>query len=180
MNNPNSKTTTFMKSNMSMSWTTSTSRQRPFMKTNLTMSWTTPTPRQRPSIIIKRCLKYTWLQVNDLHKNQYDDVMNNTNSKTTTFMKTNMTMSWTTPTPRQRPLWKPIWRCHERPQLQDNDPYENQYDDVMNNPNSKTTTFIKTNMTMSWTTSTPWQRSSIIVNPSNLFWTNWSKTSYFL
>ena len=134
------------------------------MKTNMTMSWTTPTPRQRPlwkpiwrcheqrpSIIIKRCLKYHWLQDNDLYENQYDDVMNNPNSKTTTFMKTNMTMSWTTPTQRQR-LSIIIKRCLKYTWLQVNDLYKNQYDDVMNNTNSKTTTFMKTNMTMSWTT----------------------------
>ena len=129
-----------MKTNMTMSWTTPTPRQRPLWKTNMTMSWTTPTPRQQTSIIIKRCLKYPWLQDNDLYENQYDDVMNNPNSKTTTFMKTNMTMSWTTPTPRQRSLWNPIRRCLEQPQLQDID------------------LFINTNMTMSWPTSTPRQR----------------------
>ncbi len=140
MNNLNSKTTTFM-------------------KTNTTMSWTTPNPWQRhiwkP---IWRCHEQPQLQDNDLYENQYDDVMNNLSSKTANFKKTNMTMSGTAPTPRQRPLWKLIWRCNEQLQLQDNDFYENQYDDVMNNLNFKTTTFMKTNMTMSWTTPTPSQR----------------------
>ena len=82
-----------------------------------------PTPRQRPKIMIKRCLKYHWLQDNDLYENQYDDVMNNPNSKTTTF-NNDKTMSKIPLTPRQRPLWNPIWRCHEQPQLQDNGFYE--------------------------------------------------------
>ncbi len=172
INKLNPKTTTFIESSMTMSWTTPTSRHRPpiiiirypkfhclqdndlyenqyddvlhnpnsktktFMTTKMSMSWTTPTPRQRLSIIIKRYPKYHWLQDNDLCGNQYDDVMNDPNSKTTTFTKANMTMSWITSTPRQRPLWRPIRRCHEQPQLQDNDLYEDQYDDVTN----KTTT----------------------------------------
>ena len=116
-----------------------------FMKTNMTMSWTTPTPRQWSLIIIiKRCFKHHWLQDNDLYENQYDDVMNNPNSKTTT-LNYDKTMSKIPLTPRQRPLWKPIWRCQEQHKLQDNDLYENQYDDVMNNSNSKTMIFNNNN-----------------------------------
>ncbi len=111
MNNPNSKSTTLMKTNMTM---------------NVIMSWTTSNPRQRP--LWKPICRNPQLKDNDLYEIQYDDVMNNRNFKTTTFMKTNMTMSWTTSNPRQLPLWKPIWRCHEQPQIQDNDLYENQYD----------------------------------------------------
>ena len=95
------------------------------------------------------------LQDNDLYENQYDDVMNNSNSKTTNF-NNNKTMSKIYLTPRQRLILKLIWRCHEQPQLQDNDLYENQYDDVMNNSNSNSTNF-NNNKTMSKIYLTPRQ-----------------------
>ncbi len=140
MNNLNSKTTTYVKTTMTMSWATSAPWQRHLLK------------------LLWRCHEQPQLHDNDLYENHYDDVMNNLNSMTTTFMKTNTTMSWTTSTPWQRPLLEPLWRCHEQPQLHNDGLCKNHYDDVMNNLNSKTTTLMKTNTTMSLATSSPRQR----------------------